>query len=218
MRLDHLPSPGCSAPRCTARALSQVCVCLLRGADLRLRPSWQGPRKTWLAAGSLLTVWWRMPSLRLRLPLAFRLRLLHACLSASSRGHGGKRPACSQLALLWYSLNPLFCEPVRLCVSLEPFVGKFSVSFFSLSLAIPQFGMLSHVSSLRLSSGHSGPVRTLSTNDAACASLSSPRSWVSDASVWATSLLGVAVRRIFSGFCVFSTLPLPPFVLPTEIP
>ena len=129
MRLDHLPSPGCSAPRCSARALSQVCVCLLRGADLRLRPSWQGPRKTWLAAGSLLTVWWRMPSLRLRLPLAFRLRLLHACLSASSRGHGGKRPACSQLALLWYSFNPLFCERARL----ETFVGKFSL-FSSLSL------------------------------------------------------------------------------------
>ena len=34
-------------------------VCLLWGADLRLRPSWkmstvQDPRKTWLATGSLL--------------------------------------------------------------------------------------------------------------------------------------------------------------------
>ena len=152
---------------------------------------------------------------RLRLPLVFWLWLFAHLPLCHRRGEG---PVCSQLALLWYSLNPLFCEPVRLCVSLEPFVGKFSVSFFSLSLAIPQFGMLSHVSSLRLSSGHSGPVRTLSTNDAAHASLSSPHSWVADASVWATSLLGVAVRRIFSGFCVFSTLPLPPFVLPTEIP
>ena len=40
-------------------------VCLLWGADLRLRPSWrmstiQEPRKTWLATGSLLSVWWRM--------------------------------------------------------------------------------------------------------------------------------------------------------------
>ena len=37
-------------------------VCLLWGADLCLRPSWQmstiqDPRKTWLATGSLLTVW-----------------------------------------------------------------------------------------------------------------------------------------------------------------
>ena len=35
--------------------------------------------------------------------------------------------------------------------------------FFSLSLAIPWFGLLSHISSLRLSSGHSGPVPTLRT-------------------------------------------------------
>ena len=40
-------------------------VCLLWGADLRLRHSWQmstvqDPRKTWLASGSLLAVWWRM--------------------------------------------------------------------------------------------------------------------------------------------------------------
>ena len=199
MRLNHLPSPGCSVSRCTARALSQVCVCLLRGADLRLRPSWQDPRKTWLATGSLLTVWWRMPSLRLRLPLAFRLRLLHTCLSASSRGHGGKRPACSQLALLWYSLNPLFCEPVRLCVSLEPFVGKFSVSFlFSLSLVVPQFGMLSHVSSLRLSSGHSGPVLTLSTDYAAHVPVFSPCSLVVDGSLCWQLQLGTCSVGFFS--------------------
>ena len=37
-----------------------------------------------------------------------------------------------------------------------------SLSFFFLSLAIPQFGLLSHISSLRLSSGHSCPVLTLS--------------------------------------------------------
>ena len=75
----------------------------------------------------------------------------------------------SWLALLWYSLNPLFCEQVRLCLRSELFTGKFSFSlsflslslFFFLSLAIPQFGLLSHVSSLRLSSGHSGLVLTL---------------------------------------------------------
>ena len=50
--------PGCAASlRCA--------VCLLWGADLRLRPSWQmstiqDPRKTWLATGSLLTVWWKI--------------------------------------------------------------------------------------------------------------------------------------------------------------
>ena len=55
----------------------------------------------------------------------------------------------------------LFCEWTRLCIRLETFTGKFSL-FFSLSLAIPQFGLLSHISYLRLSSGHSGPVLTLS--------------------------------------------------------
>ena len=74
----------------------------------------------------------------------------------------GKGPVRSQLALLWYSLNPLFCEPARLQVRLEPFTGKFSLFFLSLSLAIPQFGLVSQVSSLRLSSGHSGLVPTLS--------------------------------------------------------
>ena len=55
-------------------------------------------------------------------------------------------------------------------------MGKFS--FFSFSfLTIPQFGLFSHVSSARLSSGHSGLVLTLRTSDAACASLSSPLRW-----------------------------------------
>ena len=71
-----------------------------------------------------------------------------------------------QLALLWCLLNRLFCEQARLCVSLESFMGKFSLFFllFSLSPATPQFELLSkraHVSSLRSSSGHSGLVLTL---------------------------------------------------------
>ena len=49
--------------------------------------------------------------------------------------------------------------------TLEPSVGK----VFLFSLVIPRFGVLSHVSSLRLSSGHLGPVLTLRTSDAACA-------------------------------------------------
>ena len=35
----------------------------------------------------------------------------------------------SRLAFLWYSLNPLFCEWARLCLRLELFMGKFSLSF-----------------------------------------------------------------------------------------
>ena len=68
-------------------------------------------------------------------------------------------------------------------------------SFFS--LVIPQFGLLSHVSSLRLSSGHSGLVLTLTTD------YRSPCLLVVDASVWATSPLAVAVRCVFCFFLSF---------------
>ena len=55
-------------------------------------------------------------------------------------------------------------------------------------VAIPQSGLLAQVSSLRLPSGHSGPVLTLSS--AACASLPSPRLLVADAGICAASPLG----------------------------
>ena len=96
-------------------------------------------------------------------------------------------------------------------------MGKFCLSlssfffFFPLSLAVPQFGLLSHVSSLRLPSGHSGPVLTLST--AAHASLFSPRLLVADVSVLATCLLGFSVRRVICGFYFFLSV-----MLPSEIP
>ena len=135
-------------------------MCLLWKADLRLRPSWQmstiqDPRKMWLATGSLLTVWWRMPSLGLRLPLAFQFWLSPTCLSASSMGRG----LCEAGQLSFGIHSVLFSVSRPGCV-LEPYAGKFNFFFFF--LVIPQFGLLSHVSSLRLSSGHSGLVLTLS--------------------------------------------------------
>ena len=108
----------------------------------------QDPRKTWLATGSLLAVWWRMQSLVPRLPLAFWLWLSPACLSASG---GGEGPVRSQLALLWYPLSPLFCEYASLCLRLELSVGKFSLSLSFFSLWLSQFRLLSHIV-LRLSS------------------------------------------------------------------
>ena len=46
----------------------------------------------------------------------------------------GNGPVHSQLALLLYSLSPLFCEQATLRLRLELFTGKFSLSlFFSLS-------------------------------------------------------------------------------------
>ena len=89
------------------------------------------------------------------------------------------------------------------------------LSFFFLSLAIQEFGLLSHVSSLRFSSGHSIPILTLSNS--ARTSLFSPCSLQADASIWATSPLGVAVRHVI---CVFFFLFFFPLLVmfPSEIP
>ena len=54
-------------------------------------------------------------------------------------------------------------------------------------VAIPQFGLLAQISSLRLPLGHSGPALTLS--NAARASPPSPRLLVAGAGVCAASLL-----------------------------
>ena len=80
-------------------------------------------------------------------------------------------------------------------------------------MAILHFGFLSHVSSLRLSSGHSGLALTLSS--AACASLFSFCLLVADVSVWATSPLGISVRHVTCGVYLFIFLPV---MLPSEIP
>ena len=44
----------------------------------------------------------------------------------------GNGQICSQLALLWFSRNPSFCEQVRLCLRLELLrESDLSLSFFS---------------------------------------------------------------------------------------
>ena len=79
---------------------------------------------------------------------------------------------CRRLVLF----SPLFCVWVWWCL------GAFRV------VAIPQSGLLAQVSSLRLPSGHSGPVLTLS--NAARTSLPSPCLLVTNAGICAASLLG----------------------------
>ena len=91
---------------------------------------------------------------------------------------------CSRLALL----SPLFCEWAWRC---RAFPG----------VALSQSGLLSQVSSLRLHSGHSGPVLTLS--NAARTSLPSPHLLVADAGVCAASPLGVTVGHVICGFKLF---------------
>ena len=105
---------------------------------------------------------------------------------------GGAGLICCRLALPWTCSDPLFCERLAVCS------GRL---IFSLSFAVPQFKLVSHKSSLRLSSGHSGPVLTLS--NASCSSRFLPHLLVADAGVWGTFLLGVAFRHVICGFYLF---------------
>ena len=125
-----------------------------------------------------------------------------ACLPASSGRWASLQLANSPLVFSQSFVLWAGCQ----CLRLELLGGKFSLSLFSFffffsSLAIPQFGLLSHVSSLRLPSGHPGAVLTLS--NAAHASLFSPCLLVMDVSIWVTSPLGVAIRCVICGFYLF---------------
>ena len=135
----------------------------------------------WLETGSLFAVWW---GCRLwgrvgpfPLPAASCLR----------RGLG--RSASSWL---FSGIAQFF-----LCSVKGP-AGCSGLLIFSLSLAVPQFKLVTHKSSLRSPSGHSGPVLTLS--NAAGSSLFCPHLLVADAGVWGTFLLGVAFRHVICGF------------------
>ena len=129
------------------------------------------------------------------------LALTGACLApALSRRWADLQPASSSLVFA-QSFVPCAAQQ---CLRLGLFTGYFSLFFFfffCLSLAIPQFRLLSHISSLRLPSGHSGLVLTLS--NAACSSLFTLCLLVVDASIWATSLLGVTFRHIICEFHLF---------------
>ena len=141
--------------------------------------------RSWRPVCSLV----RVPSLRLSLPLS-PLPLP----PAFSGGWASPR----QPALLLNCSIPLFC-------------GRPAEWIFSLSLAIPQFKLVSHISSLWLPSGHSGPVLTLS--NAACSSPFCPHLLVADVGLWGTFLLGVAFRHVICEFYLFFL----PVRLPSEI-
>ena len=135
--------------------------------------------------------------LRLQQPLAFQLWFPHACLSAS-RDRG---PYMAADLLSFVFAQSLFCEHAKdHHEALEPFFSFLSFFlfffFFFVSLATPRFALLTHISLLRLSSEHSGPVLTLRTNDTGYISLPSPHSW------WQiqTSPLAVVVTDIFCFF------------------
>ena len=136
----------------------------------------QNPKKSWLAtkpACSLVddaSLGPQLPLLALAAP---------TCLS----------PAGDGLVRSWLALlSPLFCEQAWQCLRVRAFHR----------IAIPQSGLLFQAGFLRLSSGHSGRVLTLSS--AACASLPSLCLLVGNAGVCAAFLLGVTVGHVICGF------------------
>ena len=170
----------------------------------------QDPRKAWLATGarSLLTVWWRMPVSGTKMDPCLPALAVACLLLPPAAGEG---PVCSWLPLLWYLLNPLFCEWASLCVRLEPFMRKFFFfffSFFPLWLSHSFGGYLTYLPQIVLRAFRPSPYLKHATH----ASLSRPSSLVADASKWATSPLGVAVRSILGVYvcvCVSSRLCCP---------
>ena len=178
-------------PRCAVRPQSQVCCVSPLGSwyqavtllpDVYLPGSQKDVLSNWELAHSLVED--EVLGAQIATPpclLALAATHLPLCLQ------GERDLYSSWLALQWDSLNPLFCECAKgHCVVSKPFTGNVSLSL-SLSLTIPWFGLLSHISSLRLSSGHSGLVLTLRTNDVdvAHSSLPSPHSLWADGSICA---------------------------------
>ena len=179
--------PGSQPVSAPASQVCAPCVCSGELASSQDPPSGCRPSRIsgslWLENGGLFAVWWGVPSLGPSLPLSPPPCLLPPV---------GDGPFRRRLALLWNFSVPLFFELLAVCLGWL---------IFSLSLAIPQFKLLSHVSSLQLPSGHSGLVLTLS--NAARSSVFRPYLLVADAGVWRTFLLGVAFRHVICGFYLF---------------
>lgn len=98
----------------------------------------QDLRKTWLVSGSLLLglVEEAVSGTEIAAATAFYFRL-----SGTLSPPGGEETGI-QLALLSYSLNPLFCRQARLhhaLLELEPFVGKFI--FFIVEISVYSVGV-----------------------------------------------------------------------------
>ena len=157
MHLNNLPTPRRSVPwvRCKSAVSGVLCVSsgeLISGSDPPADVSFPGSQKD-LVSNQEPTHILVEDAVSGAEIAPFFLTLAVAGLPLCLLQEDGM--VCSWLAFLWYLLNPLFCEWARLSSRLELFTGKF---FFFLSLDVPQFGFLSDLSSLRLSSGLSSSV------------------------------------------------------------
>ena len=74
----------------------------------------------WLATGSLLTVWRRMLVSGAEIaPCLLALAVTYLPLCLQQWGSGGKGPVGSWVALLWYSINPLFSFQIEWAAFLD---------------------------------------------------------------------------------------------------
>ena len=138
--LTTSPVPAARFPGCAARAPSQVCPVSLGSLSLAMtllaevnRPGSQEDLvSSWEPAQGLVEdEVSRAEIAPPPSPSSFGFTHLPLCLWQ------GDGPVCRLLALLWYSVNPLFCEQAKLCLRLEVFLRKSSLSlslfFFFLS-------------------------------------------------------------------------------------
>ena len=150
MHLNHLPGPIRSVSWvCSESAISGMpCVSsedLISGCDPPGRFNHLGSQE------DLVSNWETVHSLVENPISGAKIAPCLLALAVASNGGMGlwwwDGPVHSRLTLLWYSLNPLFCEQAQLCLRLDLLVRKFflSLSFAPLPpLAILQFGLLSH--------------------------------------------------------------------------
>ena len=165
----HLPVPAPQFPECTARAPSQMCCVSPLGSwslavtllvDVNHPGSQEGLISNWGPAHSLVEDVGSGVEIAPHL-LALAVAHLPLCLR---RAEG---PVCSCLALLWCSLNPLFCEQAMLS-----WESSLSRSLFFLSVYPTIWVAIScEVSQIVLRAFRPGPYPKHVT----CASLFSPR-------------------------------------------
>ena len=128
--LVSFPVLDAQFPGCTTRAPSQVCFVSPLGswsltvtllADVNHPGSLEDLVSNWEPVHSLVEDAVSGAEIAPCL-LALAVTRLPLCLQQ------GDGLVHSRLAPLWYLLNPLFCEQARLCLRLELFTGKFSLS------------------------------------------------------------------------------------------
>ena len=202
MHLITSTVPAPQFPRCTARTQSQVCPVSPLGSwsltstllvDVNHPILQEDFTSKWEPVHSLVKDAASGAKVAPRLPA---LAVAHLSLWLQ-RGEGLVH---TQLALLWYSLNPLFCEWTRLCLR------AFSRKVLSLSLFIFPLGLSHSLGCYLMLAPSDCPQGIQAWSPPCTCNLHlpvQPCSLQADTRSWATSPLGVTVRCVICGFIFF---------------